>query len=191
MTESKLIGVIDGILDRNVTIGGKVLFAGEKVKLHLAKFHQGDTVTYTMDRKQKGTIDTMFMAAVPASRVGQAAPGQKPGNPIEGGTPSPAAPQGQATTPPTGKAAPAAAPAKQPAQYPPEEQDLLDARECCLKAAVDLLKGQPSIIVLYRMDQRDAVLEMAAEFERWIRTGEMPPVLSFTSGGDEPGENEP
>ena len=179
MSAEKPTGIIDGIVDRNVTINGKVYFAGEKVKPHLAKFHQGDTVTYSLDRKMKGTIDTMFPSTVFGSQI-KSPPEVSNKTAGAAASATPAAPAGQpaVTPPPATSTAPVvgevAAPKAGGGKLPQENREERICRECCLKCAVEMLKGQPGFLILTEKAQENRVIEAARVFFIYIMNGAMP-----------------
>jgi hypothetical protein len=170
MPPAKHSGILDGIVDRSVTIDGKVYYAGDRVKPYLGRFHEGDTVVFTVSPKDRGVLDTMFAGTVPASQVKNPEPA--------GGAPAAPAGQPAVTPPPAANTAPAAAPAATPpkpvGKLPQENREERICRECCLKCAVEMLKDQPGFIILTERAQENQVVETAQAFFVYAMNGTAP-----------------
>jgi hypothetical protein len=176
--------------DRLIEVVGKALdFIKSKKVGATIGFHQN----------ARGQMDAVYDAAIPAGqmplgegRTDQGDPEKAPNGPKDvtpagfrtpapapASTP-PAAPAGQpAVTPPpappvTPGAGEVAAPKAGGGKLPQENREERICRECCLKCAVEMLKGQPGFTVLSNMAQENRVIEAARVFFIYIMNGAMP-----------------
>jgi len=146
-------GQMDAVYDAAITAGQMPLGEG--------RTDQGDP-----EKAPNGPKDvTPAGFRTPAPAPTGAMPAAPAGQPAV--TPPPAAPEGPVT-------APAAAPPKGNGKLPQENREERICRECCLKCAVEMLKGQPGFLILTEEAQENRVIEAARVFFIYVVNGAVP-----------------
>ena len=176
--------------DRLIEVVGKALDFIKSKKV-------GATIGFHQNRR--GQMDAVYDAAITAGqmplgegRTDQGDPEKAPNGPKDvtpaafrkptpapSGAPPAVSPEQPAVTPSpaTGTAPatpPVAAPPKGNGKLPQEMREERICRECCLKCAVEMLKGQPGFLTLTGMAQENRVIEAAQAFFTYAMNGAMP-----------------